>query len=294
MNILFVCTGNTCRSPMAEYLMRKELGDKAQISSAGLCVAGGASASSESVEVMGEYGIDLSGFLSRPVTEEAIMAADYVFTMTREHRRILTEHLPEYTNKIQTLKENGDIRDPYMQGTEVYRATRDEIAFWVKRRKEQLVELTAMREEHIAWAAELNQACFSDPWSEEMIADELENPLACYLVAEQNGQAVGYGGFYRVMDEGNITNIAVDKDFRQKGIGSRLLQGLIRCAKEQKISFFTLEVRVSNQAAIRLYASHGFQPVGLRKGYYADNQEDALLMTLYFEKGSETDETAGD
>ncbi len=145
---------------------------------------------------------------------------------------------------------------------------------------EVLIEIKPMEPKHVPQIAKIEQECFADPWSEESFQGELSNPLACYFVAEQGDEVIGYGGVWNIAGEGNITNIAVKEGFRNQKIGSRILSALISHANEEQFSFLTLEVRVSNEPAKRLYARHGFQPVGLRKKYYQDNQEDALLMTL--------------
>lgn len=149
---------------------------------------------------------------------------------------------------------------------------------------EALVEIKRMELRHISQIAAIEKKAFADPWSEASFQGELDNPLACYYVAEQNGQVLGYGGLWEIAGEGNITNIAVKEGVRGKGIGSEILCALIRYAKAHGFRFLTLEVRVSNEAAKCLYEKYGFRPVGLRRGYYADNREDALLMTLEWDE----------
>jgi len=130
--------------------------------------------------------------------------------------------------------------------------------------------------------AELDKLCFSAPWSESAFARELsENPLAFYLIGEaaDTGVIVGYAGLWLIQDEGHITNVAVHPDFRRRKIGEALVSVLMKeSAQLAGTRTFTLEVRKSNAAAIKLYEKFGFVEVGLRKGYYADNQEDALIM----------------
>ncbi len=141
--------------------------------------------------------------------------------------------------------------------------------------------IRTMEESDIVCVAEIERACFSAPWSEKMLLEELLAERSVYRVAEKGGAVVGYMGFYRVADEGNITNIAVLPEYRRQGIAYALLSSFITLAKEEGLAFLTLEVRKSNEAAIRLYESFDFEKVGVRPRYY-DNAEDAVLMTRYF------------
>lgn len=126
---------------------------------------------------------------------------------------------------------------------------------------------------------ELEQVCFSQPWSYDSIYHELAaNKLSFYLVAETEGKTVGYAGIWKIGDEGHITNVAVAPEHRRKRIGDTLVAVLIEVTEEDGIRSHTLEVRKSNQAAIRLYEKHGFKTEGERKSYYKDNGEDALIM----------------
>lgn len=127
---------------------------------------------------------------------------------------------------------------------------------------------------------EVEQKCFSIPWSRLMFEDELYNPNAHYLVAEVSGKIVGYIGFWKIIDEGHITNIAVHPDFRGLGYGRELISAMMQKAKEMDLKAITLEVRISNESAISLYESFGFVSSGIRKKYYSDNNEDALIMWL--------------
>lgn len=144
------------------------------------------------------------------------------------------------------------------------------------------IVINAMEKRHISDIARIEEMCFSSPWSEDAIGEELNNLHAHYFVAECDGIVCGYVGIHTVLDEGYITNIAVDLNFRRQGIASKLLETLI--AKMGELTFITLEVRVSNNPAIALYKSFGFEEVGVRKGYYTKPSEDALLMTKFREK----------
>ena len=116
-------------------------------------------------------------------------------------------------------------------------------------------------------------------WSRESFVGELENKLSFYNCAKtQDGQCVGYMGMWKILDEAHVTNLAIHPDFRRKGIAKILLaNGLEECYRE-KIKYLTLEVRASNSNAIALYESFGFKSLGLRKKYYQNNNEDALIM----------------
>ena len=127
--------------------------------------------------------------------------------------------------------------------------------------------------------AAIEQATFARPWSRESFFQELDrNVAARYLVAEVEGQVVGYAGAWIIIDESHITNIAVAEAYRGQGIGRQLTEALLRLLSNLGAGYATLEVRVSNLRAQRLYVSLGFVSVGKRKRYYEDNGEDAFLM----------------
>lgn len=120
---------------------------------------------------------------------------------------------------------------------------------------------------------------FKEPWSKEAYEKEILNPLANYRVITIDDKVVAYGGFWKILDEADINNIAVKKEFRQMGFGKMLMNALIEDAKSQNIKAMTLEVRVTNESAIALYKKLGFKEAGIRKNYYSD-KEDALIMWL--------------
>lgn len=141
----------------------------------------------------------------------------------------------------------------------------------------QIVPMTAS---HLPDILKVEAESFSHPWTETMFLEELSGKTAHYRVAQVGERAVGYMGMWILADEGHITNVAVAKDFRRKGIADALVEDFIQLAKQKKLVFVTLEVRESNYGAISLYEKKGFVPVGRRKRYY-DNTEDAILMTKY-------------
>ncbi len=126
--------------------------------------------------------------------------------------------------------------------------------------------------------ARLEEICFKDPWSREAVREEIEdNDLAMYMVAELEKQVIGYVGIWYIGDEGHITNVAVDPNYRKLHVGSAIINCLIEFSKNNDIKAFTLEVRVSNIAAKNLYKKIGFEEAGIRPHYYKDN-EDAIIM----------------
>jgi len=123
-------------------------------------------------------------------------------------------------------------------------------------------------------------ASFPNPWSLDILRREFEHPLSRMFVSRASGEVIGYICGWQVADELHILKIAVKPDWRRKGIGSVLLDRLLSAARERGIVMIYLEVRVSNFEAIKLYEKHGFLVDGLRKAYYSDTREDALLMKL--------------
>jgi len=143
--------------------------------------------------------------------------------------------------------------------------------------------ITNMNQSHVTQVAEMEKLCFSDPWSERSIASELDNPLSLWLVAEENGKVLGYVGSQTVIDESDMMNIAVHPDCRRRGIANALITQLIEGLKKKGSRMLTLEVRASNTSAISLYSGFGFAQVGLRKNYYRNPKEDALILRKEWE-----------
>jgi ribosomal-protein-alanine N-acetyltransferase len=137
-----------------------------------------------------------------------------------------------------------------------------------------------MRLEDLPAVHRIEKASFTSPWPEHAYQSELEsNRLAHYLVARVDEQVVGYGGMWLMVDEAHITTFAVHPAWRRQHIGERLLLAFLDLAIDRGAHEATLEVRLSNLAARRLYEKYGFRPVGLRPRYYSDDHEDALIMT---------------
>ena len=135
-----------------------------------------------------------------------------------------------------------------------------------------------MNARHVSQVAELEKLCFSDPWSEKSVASELENSLACWLAALEGDKVTGYVGSQTVLGESDMMNLAVHPDCRRQGIAEALVNALITVLREQGSHCLTLEVRASNEPAIKLYRKLGFVQVGKRPNYYFNPREDALIL----------------
>lgn len=147
-----------------------------------------------------------------------------------------------------------------------------------------IVRIVPMTADHLDDIARLEQICFSRPWSRRMLAEELENQCAAFLVALEPGtdKVIGYAGLLVMADEGYITNVAVFPEYRRRGVAEQIIQVFCDFAQGNHLAFLTLEVRPSNAPAISLYNSFGFEEVGRRKNYYDLPREDALILTRYF------------
>lgn len=150
--------------------------------------------------------------------------------------------------------------------------------------REMKVNIVPMNADHLDELERLERICFSRPWSRKMLAEELENACAAFLVAEEpeTQRVLGYAGVLVMADEGYITNVAVFPEYRRQGIAAQIIKVFCDFAQGNHLAFLTLEVRPTNTAAIELYRSFGFEEVGRRKNYYDLPKEDALILTRYF------------
>ncbi|MDU2490168.1 MAG: ribosomal protein S18-alanine N-acetyltransferase [Clostridium celatum] len=142
------------------------------------------------------------------------------------------------------------------------------------------IDYSLMNENHVKGVYELSEECFAIPWTLDSINNELNNPLAKYVIAQDlsTGEVVGFVGVWIIAGEGDITNIAVTPKYRKHGVASNLLIKLFEVCKTFNCEDITLEVRASNIPAQNLYKKFNFKEEGMRKGYYSDNGEDAIIM----------------
>jgi len=160
--------------------------------------------------------------------------------------------------------------------------------------------IAPMRRRHLPAVLAIEEQVQPRPWSERIFRSELGQPNRCYLVARQGANVVGFAGVLLVLDEGHVTNVAVDPSWHRRAVATSLLVRLCRTAAERGARNLTLEVRMSNDGAQALYRRFGFAPGGVRKAYYPDNREDALVMWAhdidlpsYAERLAEIERAAG-
>ena len=146
-----------------------------------------------------------------------------------------------------------------------------------------MMEIVKMDASHVSSVAEIEKECFGrDAWSEKSVGSELNNPFSLWLVALEEGRVAGYVGSQTVCNETDMMNVAVTAGFRRRGIAERLVLALVEELKAMDSRSLTLEVRASNAPAIGLYEKLGFVQTGLRKNYYRNPKEDALIMRKEF------------
>ncbi len=135
-----------------------------------------------------------------------------------------------------------------------------------------------MLEVDLDQVVEIEKASMPSPWSRELFEAELKRDMARYFVAEEDGKVAGYMGYWEAPQEAHIINLAVGPSYRNRGIGQKMMEYCMEFAKKKGAGLATLEVRESNEAARRMYEKCGFRFVAIRKKYYSDNQEDAVVM----------------
>ncbi len=285
LRVLCVCTGNTCRSPMAQHLLQM-LADRQKlpvtVRSAGLAAFAGDPASENAVAAMRDLGLDLSAHRATPVSAYALAESDYVICMNERHAAALAGAVPPEKLVVPP----GGVPDPFGGDLALYRATRDRLLAFLEDWLAQAAqpEIAPMTADTVPAVAAIEKSCFSTPWSEDAVRGELSNPQALVLTLSVCKEIVGYIGVHIVLDEASVTNLAVLPAFRRKGYGRLLLEAAVRACVIRDCAFLTLEVRAGNEGARALYASCGFSVCGRRKNYYEKPTEDALLYTRFFPK----------
>lgn len=286
MNILFICTGNTCRSPMAQGILKSKKIAWLNTESRGIC-AYNSPPCYNAVAAMNEIGIDISDHISSQLTAADISWADKILCLSQNHLQTLNDCGIKGKN-ISVLA--GGIPDPFGGDLETYRTCRDKISQAIDRLFEDgfFSDFTVSEIEprNIEAVAKLEKECFSEPWSAAAITESI-NHGTLFFVAENGEDVMGYIGLNAVADECYITNIAVFPDYRRRGVATALLNKAISYCKSANLSFISLEVRASNNAAIDLYVKNGFIKEGERRNFYRFPKENAFIMTRRFNYDNE-------
>lgn len=142
------------------------------------------------------------------------------------------------------------------------------------------IVIDTLKTEYIDGVVNIENTCFSNPWSRADLIAQLENPTSHFYVAVEDGKVAGYMGLQIFSGEGYVTNVAVLPDYRRRGIAAALIAEAVK----NEMDFISLEVRKSNTPAISLYEKEGFKNVGIRPNFYSDPNEDAVIMTKYFKE----------
>lgn len=282
MNILFVCTGNTCRSPMAEYLFRQKtqhFKGYYNVYSFGMASVDGTPASENAVVAMQKRGIDISAHKAQHISAQIVKDSDYIFCLSHEQYNIMFGVEPEKT----FLLGNG-ISDPYGMDQSVYDKCADEISDAIDEilNSDLFFSSHLIEYEDIPVIAEIERSCFSEPWSENSFFSHISKPYSRSFTMKYLNKPVGYICCDYISDEMYIGTIAVDEKMRRRHVAENLLITMIDLCKYLGALLLTLEVRVSNESAQNLYTKHGFKNLGVRKNFYSKPKEDAYIMTKYF------------
>lgn len=237
----------------------------------------------EAVKAAKELGAEISNYRSTPFSPYIINETDLFVCMSKSHYDAIKALSPE----CKAIVLDGGIADPYGGDDTVYRECANRIYSAVQVLFDTLTySIVPFDGSMVDGIAEIENECFSAPWTKESIAEELKNDTAHFLCATARKQVIGYIGVHEVAGEGYIANVAVKKQYRNRGIASALMEEAENGAKERGCEFISLEVRKSNLSAISLYEKRGYVLVGERKNFYSNPTENGLIMTLNFDKTS--------
>lgn len=266
---------------MAEGLFKKIIEERGlngiTCSSCGIYAYAGDPATSEAVVAAGELGADISAHRSRPFSQYIADETDLFVCMINSHAMAVKS----VAHNVEIMVLGGGIADPYGGDSEVYSACAAEIYTHLEILADLVImKIVAFNENYVNGIVQIENECFSAPWSEASVRAELENENAHFLVAVADEKVLGYIGVHEIVGEAYIANVAVSNSYRRSGVASALLSRAENGARERGCEFISLEVRKSNTPAISLYKKRGYTVRGERKNFYSDPTEDGIIMTL--------------
>ena len=253
---------------------------KTKAKSAGISAGAPQRAAKNACIAVEAYGASLENHLSTQLSEDDLKQYKTIITMTSSQRDLLRAYVAE-DNVISLANfagEEGEVFDPYGGDLELYETTAYQIKNYILKGIAKRSECVFADESYLAEIVKMEADYFADKWSENSVLAHIKNKKVILLRFGET--LLGYCIFMTAADEGEILRIAVDKRLRGAGLGKKLLSGVLCEMKEDGIGEVFLEVRSGNESAIALYKSVGFQEIGIRKGYYRDNGEDAKLFKL--------------
>ncbi|MBQ9940315.1 MAG: ribosomal protein S18-alanine N-acetyltransferase [Clostridia bacterium] len=289
--VLFVCTGNTCRSPMAQVCADnffEKNGVPYTAQSCGIAVGIGDSITKNAKEVLEKrYGKEV---IHRAIQINAALVeqSQIIVGITSAHTEMIKNLFPDNLKGKVVISMPKDISDPYGCGVDEYQKCLQMIESGIESIFSHLCDVEEYEDfeihpYNVRYAHDMYRIaaeCFSNPWSEQEFCRLDANEYARGFVALKDGKITGFVTIYCIDDWIEITDIAVSSEFRRMGIGQALLDRAVRFAKDKNASCVRLEVRASNSSAISLYKKKGFEKVGVRKNYYSSPVEDAELFDL--------------
>jgi len=288
--VLFVCTGNTCRSPMCAALFNEKYspGTSMRAFSAGL-ITDSSPISKNAADALSAYGISsdennpYKSHISHTVCEQDILDAEIVYGVSLAHALELKKRFPEYAKKIQSFP--IAISDPYGSGIAEYKKCLDDIACVLSLIFSRVPADISVNSVVIADSSMLDEildienASFTCPWSRKSFVEAFNSGnITVYAVKDENEAVAGFSCLLIIGAEAELLNIAVSQHHRRKGYADVLMKRMLNDCAAEKVESVYLEVRKSNVPAQSLYEKYGFISIGIRKKYYTNPAEDAVLM----------------